>query len=392
MDPQVTRPIAGLDAFTSADRSAAWSASAQLLLIAGKLVPRDYAGPANSPPEAADVADVADVADAEAIGVPHVRPLDVRPLDAGDSSSLDSRVSSSRASRETKTAAYLWSALEETAEPLTAVALLLNQLDSPSQIIRVSAATALLAVSTETDRARSTLAGIRRFGSPTARAMTALAIGSAGAPPSARVAVPMTGDVSVGITGSFGRWREPQLTPGGPLFRLLKEEVSPNLYADAASYFRWAGGYSEASRRDAARDFSLWLKTSGAPDRLDSVFAHSHSGNVALNAVTLGVPMRFLVLIGTPALHRPEGEWSTISRRLGRAISLRSRLDLVLLLDRLLGGGPEGPGSGGPTFGDAFNCRVLAPPVWFSHTALLRPSVWREFDLVEEIRFEHSLA
>lgn len=381
MDPLLSQPIAGIDAFTADSPEAKWSRAAQLLILA-----RQLAGSETSAIAEARAATPEKSADEDALGTPTVRPLP-----------HDSRVPHATGQLRS-TPGQLWTAVNISGDPYSAVTLLLSQLDDPSEIARVSAAASLIAIDTETERARATLTKIRGFSSSTARAMTALALGSTALASAVRPAKPLTeppratGEVSIGIAGTFGRWRSPQLTPGGALFALLEKELSPDLYSDAKSYYRWTGGYSEAARQDAATDLERWLATSGSARPLDSVYAHSHGGNVALNAVTLGVPIAFLLLIDTPALHRKSADWSEINGRVGRAVSLRSRLDLVLLLDSVLNGGAGGPGSDGIDFDAAFDCRVLSPPVWFSHTAMLRPATWQKYGLVDEIRYERSLA
>lgn len=395
MDPLVSQPIVGLDAFTSDANAAKWSLSAQLLILAGR-----FAGKTAAPNPKKDTTAVPDrttdatatvetatveTPDEDAVGTPTVRPLPRGSQVPHTTGALRS------------TPAQLWTALNASGDPYTAVTLLLSQLDNPSEIARVSAAASLIAIDTEIERARTTLTNIQRFTSPTARAMVALALGTPVRAPGARQAKPRVsppqsiGEVSIGIAGTFGRWRSPQLTPGGELFALLKDKLSPDLYSDPESYYRWTGGYSEAARLDAAADLERWLATSGSARRLDSVYAHSHGGNVALDAVMLGIPIRFLLLIDTPALRRSGANWSEINGRVGRAVSLRSRLDLVLILDRLLHGGAGGPGSDGIDFDASFDCRVLSPPVWFSHTAMLRPAVWEKYGLVDQVRYEQSL-
>ncbi len=385
MDPLVTRPVIGLSAFTATGVAAEWTRSAQLLQIAAQLRPPGAtlsgATPSGATPSgAAPPPPVAARARAEPhdIGTPRVRPLE----------SISGRVMSAPSNLAPE---ELWTELDATGAPDTAVALLLTQLDSPSQIARVAAAASLVAAGTQRERAESVLRGIRRFDSTTARALTALTLGDVGRRRASSLPPARQTAVSIAIPGSFGRWRSTQLSPGGPLFRLLKADIAPDLYTDAASAYRWTGGYSQRARLDAAADLRRWIEQSGVTST-DGIYSHSHGGNVALDAVSLGIDLRFLLLIDTPALRRSTAEWTRINARVGRAVSLRSRLDLVILLDQLLNGGPGAHGSDGLTFDAAFDVRLLSPPVWFSHTALLRPSVWAKFGLVEQIRYEYGLA
>ncbi len=373
MDPLVSRPVPALAAFCTENAAAHWSRSAQLLLIARQII--------------------ADPGGGE-------RPAEVRPIDADEAelaAPLVHRVSDPAAlaspaatPKRTPSARELWKSLDSSADPATAIELLRHELDSKVQVVRVSAAASLLALGVETQVADARLREIARFSSPTARALASLCL-DLPAPPLARASDHATTQVSIGIAGTFGRWRASQLTPGGALFELLKQNLSPDLYSDRASHYRWTGAFTEAARQSAATDLIRWLSTSASGATLNDVYAHSHGGNVALNALVDGATIDFLCLIDTPALRRPNAEWSLINSRARRAVSLRSRLDLVILLDGLLGGGPGSRGSDGLTFSPQFNCRVLSPPVWFSHTAMLMPRVWAKFNLVEEIRYEMSL-
>jgi pimeloyl-ACP methyl ester carboxylesterase len=106
-------------------------------------------------------------------------------------------------------------------------------------------------------------------------------------------------EASLLVHGTFSRLRSNWWRPGGDFFEYLKTKVSPNLY-DAPDHFRWSGRYTQGHREAGGQDLAAW--TDAASITLDTVFAHSHGGNVALDAAARnGVRMRLLVLLSTPA-------------------------------------------------------------------------------------------
>ena len=80
-------------------------------------------------------------------------------------------------------------------------------------------------------------------------------------------------------------------------------------------------------------------------------------------------------------------------QRQGRARAVVAvALDLVCLLDQILGGGSGSIGSDGPTLDSAFECRPLSPPAWFSRTILIKSETFAKFDLIDQVGFKLSLA
>jgi hypothetical protein len=183
---------------------------------------------------------------------------------------------------------------------------------------------------------------------------------------------------SITVHGTFARLRSDWYKPGSAFHRYLKRRVSADLYS-GDDYFRWDGRYSDASRQLGANDIKRWLRSHKVRS-LDTVFAHSHGGNLVLTAISKGVKARLLVLMNVPARSRRPREWDLIFTNAGRIVSLRSRFDLVIYADR----SPQ-----------HFNAQVrqLVPPgLWFSHGALLRPKVWERHRLPNEIAYERGLS
>ena len=126
-----------------------------------------------------------------------------------------------------------------------------------------------------------------------------------------------------GTNGYRGEW----WFPGGDFHTYIKEYVRPDLFSGGNCY-SWSGKYNKRDRRIAAERLAFWVEaTVGGP--LDAVFAHSFGGIVALQATTYGLELSDLILLSVPVDDVPI-EW----RNIGRAISLRIHLDLVLLAAR----------------------------------------------------------
>ena len=156
----------------------------------------------------------------------------------------------------------------------------------------------------------------------------------------------------------FGRptkwWR-----PRSPFHRYFKQNVAANLYG-GSSPFSWSGLYNDEARRDGAEALVNWTQ-----DRpLDHVFAHSHGGNVAMLA-SEELQMKKLILLSCP-VHR---EYSPNFEQIEKVVSIRTRLDLVILIDR-----------GKQRFRDSrIEEHVL--PIWFRHSATRRPDVWKRHNV-----------
>jgi hypothetical protein len=282
----------------------------------------------------------------------------------------------------------LWSRIHETSSPNDALALLNVSLYSEHEIVRVAAAAALAPIVdgiwpylesvlddgclTVGDTARLLSAHSLATLNPEHPALAALF------PPDLEEGPPEPVRTSIMIHGTFARMNSDWYKPGSAFHRYLKRQVSADLYS-GDDYFRWDGRYNDASRRLGASDLGEWL-TEHHVRSLDTVFAHSHGGNLALAAIANGVIVRLLVLISVPAKRRTSEEWESIFSNVGRVVSLRARFDLVIYADR----SPQ-----------RFHARVrqlLPPGLWFSHGALLKPKIWKRHRLPNEIAYERGLS
>ena len=113
--------------------------------------------------------------------------------------------------------------------------------------------------------------------------------------------------------------------PGRVFHKYLKGNVCTNLYSGSRP-FRWSGLYNHRARHLGAQDLLGW--SNGRC--LDHVIAFSHGGSVSMLASKLGLNMNRLVLLSCPVHARYAPDFDHVSK----VVSVRTRLDLVILADR----------------------------------------------------------
>jgi hypothetical protein len=150
--------------------------------------------------------------------------------------------------------------------------------------------------------------------------------------------------------------------PGGDFHSYLLGSVRPDLYS-AADRFEWSGGWSDGARAIAASDLRAWV-TAHSLNGLD-LFTHSHGGSVAMLASQAGLSIGELVLLSCPV----HPQYMPDFARVGKAVSVRVHLDLVILAD-----------GGGQRFRDS-RIQENVLPVWFDHAATHDPAVWQQYNV-----------
>ena len=165
------------------------------------------------------------------------------------------------------------------------------------------------------------------------------------------------------VHGTWARassWWQP---PAGDFWRYVHDEVDASLYG-ASDRFDWSGGYSDAARALGGSDLHSWVQGHSLAG-LD-LFAHSHGGSVAMLTSQAGTAVGRMVLLSCP-VHWPK--YMPAFSAVGKVVSVRVRLDLVILADR-----------GGQRFTDSrIEEHVL--PIWFDHFATHDPATWRTYDV-----------
>ena len=129
--------------------------------------------------------------------------------------------------------------------------------------------------------------------------------------------------LSVAIHGTWA-WRGDWWYPGGDFHSYVQQDVRPNIYAGGAP-FSWSGGYFKKSRSKAAQRLARWAQDV-AGNRMDSAFAHSYGGAIALMSTASGAKYDRLVLLSVPVHNDYDIEW----RHIGQPQSVRLSFDIVL--------------------------------------------------------------
>ncbi|KJL30156.1 hypothetical protein [Microbacterium oxydans] len=376
-EPEPLRPVPGLDAFLQETPSAIASRAGQLLGMAA------YAFGRFEP-------DTALREDADLLGVPHVE----RAGDEMQRWSSDARLDdltrqaqefhdlSSAGSLDERTRA-LWGDVVRFRTPMPLLALLNIRQQSEHPLEAAAAAAALHAFSGgRLNRSHDILRSAAESADPQANAVAAAMLDVSRTSPDVPERPAWVGNpVSTTIHGTWALVEENGWhRPGSPLHSHLRAKNSANLY-DADGYFVWSGEYSDLGRTQGGEDLHRWADLVSGAGWLDAVYAHSHGGNVALDALAKGARIKLLVLLHTPAIHRTSQAWAAIRANVGGVISMRTRMDHVVLADSLRHGENR----------MAFDPELLPhfPVVghwknqdaWFSHSHFVSVSNWRRSDL-----------
>ena len=228
-----------------------------------------------------------------------------------------------------------------TSEPVRGVDTLLKGLASQDDLEKDLAATALARIDPGHDALRK-LTRLRRLRARRRRTHTATMVH--------------------GTWAANGTWWR----PAGDFYEFVRTFRS-DLYS-GNDLFRWTGGYSDGARAQAAQTLKQWVAGKGFAG-LD-LFAHSHGANAAMLATQLGMRAGKLILLSCPVHpHKYFPEFANTTR----VISIRVKLDLVILADR-----------GGQKFKHPkIEENVL--PIWFIHSASHDPQVWQDHNVRAKI-------
>ncbi|MRX44782.1 hypothetical protein [Agromyces kandeliae] len=393
-------PVFGQDAYETDTLGAESSRAAQSLAMSTEAF--------GTPSQVADIRD-----DAEALGVPYVEPAgeelaiwrDQERLDDLTRFALrDHGVSGPEgwylgAPTRKEEEIALWRNVEFTHAPTALLALLNYTLGSEAEVERVAAAAGLRAfggeglvgasgvltqsLESEDDHVAMMARAVLGEEGPTATGGPTSAAGGA--------APPATGaEVSLAIHGTWAQVaKDSWYVPGSPLHSHLLDACTPNLY-DEVTYFTWSGVFSQEARDAGASELRVWHDALALPP-FDTVFTHSHGGNVALTASGNGEVVRMFVLMHTPVLPRSDDEWGRIRDHVGRAVVMRTRLDHVVLADGLVNGSTQ-------RFDQAklphkpVELHWANPDAWFSHTFFTKLENWQKYDLAGAVIREHVYA
>ncbi len=261
-------------------------------------------------------------------------------------------------------------------DPVAAATLCEAGLESPDPLVRVAAASAYTDVGMLDQQERPIQILVEGTYDPDSLvrdvAATALARVMPGHPRLLEmiqpVSPPEAGEPSYTATIVHGTWaRGGDWWPPGGGFHTYLKTVDPTLYS-ASDRFDWSGSYSDSARALGALDLVRWVGDRGL-EGLD-LYAHSHGGSVAMLASKAGLRIGKLILLSVPN-HIPK--YVPDFSRVGKVVSIRVRMDLVILADR-----------GGQKFNHP-NIEENVLPIWFKHSVTHEPEVWVKHDLPSKI-------
>ena len=374
--PSISQPVPFTEAFAREDESAVYSRAASLLVL-GEQLSEDALAPhrdlsLRGAPEATELSDALPSEDLALLAVPSIRPSGERisreRLRGGVERDL--ALGADELRERSAALAELAVRLEEQPDLQGAAALFEASLRDRHELVRLTAAIGYMALAADPLPLQETVVAGTRSEDPLVRelAVTGLARFAPEHPRLRELETPTPSEDGGGrsdsliVHGTFARsssWWQPR----GDFHSYLRQEIRPGLYS-AADRFDWSGGYSDRARAAAAADLRAWVDERELQG-LD-LFCHSHGGNAAMLGTQGGLQAGTLVLLSCPA--HPAKYFPDFDR-VERVVSVRVRLDLVILLDR-----------GGQRFRDSrIEEHVL--PIWFDHAATHRPDVWRQYDV-----------
>lgn len=216
--------------------------------------------------------------------------------------------------------------------------------------------------------------------------------------PSVRTRVagaPKSGDgpptVSATVHGTWARLSPRRWwAPGEPLHTHIRTHASDDLYA-GEHYFRWTSAYDDAGRWHAGTSLVRWVSDTRGVPSINTVYAHSHGGNVALSAAAQGLKIDMLVLMHTPPRRRSRDEWAIIRQNVARTMVYRVGLDRVVLADLL-----RSAASPARVLGQRFDNTRLPHvdsephPIngpWFDHGFFTRVENWQQRGIADDVAY-----
>ena len=374
---KVRRPVPGDQAFTKTSKEAALSQAALLLYIGKQLRGDEYTITARAASLGLESAvDVAPDEDIREFNPPVLRPTNERHGVRSVRANLESRfgktapletIGTSDAKKLRKPLAELADRVYAEGTTESAANLLEAALSHPNELIRVSAASSYLEITTRPDRLIKILEAALNSSDELTRQVAATSLARVAPdnpklraltkrrPTKTRKPPSKTSFVVHGTWARSADWWQ----PGGDFHTYILQNVRPDLYS-ANDRFEWSGAYSDAARTQGAIDLHDWVQNKGfnAPD----ILAHSHGANISMLATQMGMMIGTLVMLSCPVHARDLADFTHVVR----AVSLHVHLDLVILADR-----------GGQKFNHP-NIEEHVLPLWFDHSATHDSDVWKK--------------
>src|SRR6185436_7034508 len=352
-------PPRGPAAFASLEDPEAVQAQAAILLAVGAEMSGDRAAVQGMSAAAAQPMDMLLADELEEFPIPRLVPPGRR---------MSPRVAMERryGRNEPRMMVQIAEDLYRTRSSTAAAALAHAAMEHPHELVRVAAAHAALAVTTEPAQPYAILVEGTSSEDELTRDVAATALARynpedpalralVGEPELPTPGIAHTSTLVHGTWAANGTW----WPPNGNFWDYIDQNVLLNdLYANN-DYYKWSGGYSRGARDQGADLLTTWINAHGVNDL--SLMAHSHGASVTMLASWRGVTFGRVVFLSSP-VH--PSLYNMNFAAVQKVTSIRVKMDLVLLADR-----------SGARFSDPrYNEHVL--PVWFNHSATHDPAVW----------------
>jgi len=339
MSREVTEPPSVREAFELTDEAALLTQAAYLLMVGSQL--------RGDAPGRARLEEIIPEEDFAALGVPLLLPAPGRIDSERIRRSLTGRFGTSVVATIPQGDDVTWRkdifadlAREHFREltPATAASLMEACLLHPHELVRVATAAAYHDRSSEPERLTGILEQGTRSVDFLTRQLAATALAQV-APNHPRLSdLQRSARRAAGAAGArahtamliHGTWAlgASWWQPGGDFHSYLLQSIRTDLYKNN-DRFVWSGGYSDDARAAGADDLLIWVNRHN--EQGIDLFTHSHGGSVAMLASNKGVQIGELVLLSCP-VHVPK--YQPDFSRVKKVVSIRVRLDLVILADR----------------------------------------------------------
>jgi hypothetical protein len=363
-------PPRGPEAFASLDDPEAVQAQAAILLAVGAQLRGDSAALQARSAMAAQPSNMYYRDELEEFPIPRLAPPGRR---LSPRAAMEQRFGEDLTAATERDAGALATMAEDlymTQSTMSAAALAQAAMDHPHELVRVSAAHAALALTTEPARPYEILVQGTRSDDELIRDLAATALARYRPDDPALRALTIepqapsegTAYTSTLIHGTWaakGTWWPPH----GNFWDYIDQNVWNDLYAGPDAY-QWSGGYSNGARDQGADLLVAWINSHSASDL--SFMAHSHGTSVSMLASWRGVTFGKAVFLSSP-VH--PSLYNMNFSAVQKVVSIRVKFDLVLLAD----------GSGSRFTDPRYNEHVL--PVWFNHSATHDPAVWIKYKI-----------
>jgi hypothetical protein len=364
-------PRRGPSAFESLDDPEAVQAQAAILLAVGSQLRGDRAAMQARSAVTAQPVDMLVSDELDEFPIPRLVPPGRRLSPATAASQRFDLVIAEGALQDSKRLVEIADDLYRTRSTTAAAALAHAALYHPHELVRVAAAHAALAVTTEPDKPYAILVKGTHSHDELIRELAATALARYRPDdPALRALIvePQTPETGIAHTSTLvhGTWAANGTwwPPHGNFWDYIDQKVWPNDLYSNPDYYKWSGGYSNGARDQGAALLVAWIQSHSVNDL--SLMAHSHGTSVTMLASWRGVTFGHVVFLSSP-VH--PATYNMNFAAVQKVVSIRVKMDLVLLAD----------GSGSKFSDPRYNEHVL--PIWFNHSATHDPAVWVKYNV-----------